>query len=108
MYRSRTRLGHEVALKDVGVEIMHSPDGSTTIKVDNREETVPKGQLGSSALLKEATERIASRTNAQIGQQYSEFRLRRFVTWWLCPTVLLYFLIFQLPPRRPYIEGSTE
>jgi len=106
-YIQLTQTGYNnVELKDVGVFLELSPDGSTTVKVDDREETVPKGQLKSSALNKEAMERISSRMRSQRSQEYPQFRLRRFMTWWVFPTVILYVLMFQIPPRRPYIEGG--
>ena len=62
-YRTRIRSHSTVNLSDVGVSIQTGGDpGTTVVRVDDREETIPTGKLGSTALSKEAMERVASNT----------------------------------------------
>src|SRR5262245_47400908 len=64
IYRPRVRTSASVTLSDVGVTIQSGDKpGTTYVKVDDREEIIPRGQEDSSALYREATQRIASSTH---------------------------------------------
>lgn len=107
-YIQRLRTSDSVTLEEVGVSITHTPNGDTTVKVDDREQTVPKHQLEASPLYKEAMLRMSSRISSRIGQPYPVFRLRRFIQGWVLPMAVLYVVMFHVwQPRKPYIEGGT-
>jgi hypothetical protein len=102
-------MSDSVALEDVGVSIIYNPNGTATVKVDDREQTIQKQELESSPLYNEAIKRISSHTTSRLGQPYQAFRPTRFIRWWLLPTIFFYVLVFHLwQPRRPYIEGGTQ
>jgi hypothetical protein len=105
IYRPRTRTSAIVTLSDVGVTIQSgSNPGTIHVKVDDREETIPRGQEERSALYREASQRIAS--NTHLGERYIAFSWFRFIRWWLPPIALAYWLLFRLwQPRRDYVEG---
>ena len=108
IYRPRTRTSGSVTLSDVGVTIQSGgKPGTIYVKVDDREETIPRGQEESSELYREAMQRIASST--RLGEKYIAFSWGRFIRWWLPPTALAYWLLFRVwQPRRDYLEGQSR
>ncbi len=106
IYQVRTRTSASVTLSDVGVTIQSGDQSGTTyVKVDDREETIPRGHEEDSALYGEAMHRIAS--NTHVGEKYIGFSWFRFIRWWLPPAALAYWLLFRVwQPRRDYVEGA--
>jgi hypothetical protein len=106
IYRPRIRNSASVTLADIRVTIQSGGQPRTTyVKVDDREETFPRGQEDSSALYQEAMSRIASSTH--FGERYLAFSWARFIRWWLPAAALAYWMLFHVwQPRREYVEGS--
>jgi len=105
IYRPRIRNYASVSLADIGVTIQSGGQPHTTyVKVDDREETFPRGQEDNSALYQEAMRRLASSTH--LGERYLAFSWLRFIRWWVPAAALAYWLLFRVwQPRREYVEG---
>src|SRR5687768_13981885 len=95
IYRPRTRTHSSVTLSDVGVTIQSGAQpGTTLVKVDDREETIPSGELGSTPLSSEAMRRLVG--NTELGERYVAFSWIRFIRWWGPAAALTYWLLFRV------------
>ncbi len=99
IYRSYT--GH--SYPSLGVSLFWEPD-VVVVRVDDREERVPRSQLASSPIYQEAIARLPRRERPAL----SGVRWVRVMRYWVPLTVLTWWLLFRVwQPPRPHIEEGT-
>lgn len=104
---TRTRLGASVNLQDEGVGLQFG-DGTVTIRLDGKEETIPSSEADDSKMYHEALQRLAGSATAQIGERYDAWSWRRVRRRYLPLVALLSVILFVAwKPRNPYVEGAA-
>lgn len=105
---TRTRLGASVNLQDEGVGLQVGGDGTVTIRLDGKEETIPSSGADDSKIHQEALQRLAGSATAQIGQRYEAWSWRFIRRRYLPLVALLSVVLFVAwKPRNPYVEGAV-
>jgi hypothetical protein len=105
---TRSRLAATVDLQVEGVALRQGPDGTLTIHLDGREETVMASEVDDSRIYQEALRRLPDAASAQIGERYAVWRWRRIRRWYLPIVALLGAVLFVAwKPGSPYVEGAA-
>jgi hypothetical protein len=103
LQHSAYRPSSGVIYPQYGVSLFWEMD-AVAVKVDDREERVPREQLGTSAIYQEAIARIPRDERPAV----SEVRWGRVFRSWITLTALTWWLLFRVwQPQRPYIEGAA-
>jgi len=98
VYRSYTGISYP----PLGVSLFWESD-VVVVRVDDREEKVPKTQLANSPMYQEAIARLPRSERPAI----NEVRWTRVLRIWIPLTALTWWLLFRAwQPSRPYIEGG--
>ena len=105
VYYPRTRLSATYTLHHPDVSIDFEPGGVQRVRVDGEEALVPKAEVESNPLAKEAWRRIMDR-GGPLGKPEVVLSWPRVVRFWLLPVVLLYFFLFRWWPKKTdYVTG---
>ena len=104
LYHLRIRDRDKLSFAKAGVSVESEPGGMTHVRIDDREEAIPRTELSASPFYQEALRRVTSQS--RIGQPYFELCWPRLIRFWLPGAVLLYFVLFKWwPPKKDYVTG---
>ena len=107
LYHFRIRDRDTLSFAKAGVSLVFETGGVARVRIDDREEVIPKAELSASPFYQEALRRVTSRS--RIGQPYFEPCWPRILRFWLPGAVLLYFILFRWwSPRPDYVTGPRE
>jgi hypothetical protein len=98
LYHLRIRHHDTLSFSKAGVSLVFEPGGMARVKIDDREESIPKAELSASPFYQEAVRRVTSQS--RIGQPYFELCWPRLIRLWLPGAVLLYFIFFRWWPPK--------
>jgi hypothetical protein len=104
LYHLRIRDRDTLSFAKAGVSLVFETSGMARVRIDDREEVIPKAELSASPFYQEALRRVTSQS--RLGQPYFELCWPRLIRFWLPGAVLLYFILFRWwPPRTDYVAG---
>ena len=101
-------MGASVNLQEEGVGLQFDGNGTVTVRLDDKEETIPSSEVDNSEMYQEAFQRVANAASAEIGVKHKAWSWPLICRRYLPIVTLLSVVLFVVwKPRHSQARGAT-